>query len=226
MSRTGRLFESKITKIVASMMVRDVGDRMCWLQVLNVGDRSRGKHREPGINIVEYRDTLFGPPLSLSSKWMVIRFKFDMLWPFSWSLKANFQKIKRTRTNVFGSFEVDEDIFKKAEIRSSWVRFRDDYWYSPYYGLRSTTERSSQLCLTMSSLCLLTELFSRTIVDLVQSDFKSKKTLHLTVVHWAITGLTNGLRQLRKLTANTHFYRRKNSNRSGHCEYQWTKYSI
>ena len=81
MSRTGRLFESKITKIVASMMVRDVGDRMCWLQVLNVGDRSRGKHREPGINIVEYRDTIFGPPLSLSSKWMVIRFKFDMLWP-------------------------------------------------------------------------------------------------------------------------------------------------
>ena len=79
MSRTGRLFESKITKIVASMMVRDVGDRMCWLQVLNVGDRSRGKHREPGINIVEYRDTIFGPPLSLSSKWMVIRFKFDML---------------------------------------------------------------------------------------------------------------------------------------------------
>ena len=46
-------------------------------------------------------------------------------------LASKLSKSKRTRTNVFGSFEVDGDNFKKAEIRSSWVRFRNDYVYNP-----------------------------------------------------------------------------------------------
>ena len=50
-------------------------------------------------------------------------------------LANELSKRKRTRTNVFGSFEVDGDNFKKAEIRSSWVRFRNDYVYNPkHYG--------------------------------------------------------------------------------------------
>ena len=33
------------------MLVTDVGDEMCWLQDLDVGDKSRYQHRELGTNI-------------------------------------------------------------------------------------------------------------------------------------------------------------------------------
>ena len=41
--------------MVTSMLVTDVGDQMCWLQDLDVGDKSRQQHRELGPNITFWR---------------------------------------------------------------------------------------------------------------------------------------------------------------------------
>ena len=45
--------------LVASMLVTDVGDQMCWWQVWDVGDQSRHQHQEFGINVKNQSPTSY-----------------------------------------------------------------------------------------------------------------------------------------------------------------------